>query len=135
METVSATFRRNRLLAQASPDELRLLEPHLEPVTLPLRLDLETLDTRIEHAYFMNDGIASVAVVQRNKTRIEVGLVGCEGMTGTAIVLGDDLSQFATYMQVTGHGLRIAADALRSAMKASSSLSAMLLKYVHVFHV
>jgi hypothetical protein len=126
------THRCNLLLARASADDRSLLEPHLEPVTLALRHELEKPNTRIENVYFMNDGIASVAAVQGNETHIEVGLVGYEGMTGTAIVLGDDRSPHATYMQVAGDGQRIAAGALRSAMKASSSLTALLLKYVHV---
>ncbi|MBV8450941.1 MAG: Crp/Fnr family transcriptional regulator [Deltaproteobacteria bacterium] len=135
METMTASLLRNRLLAHASPDDFRLLEPHLEPITLPIRFDLERRNTRIEHVYFMNDGIASVVGVQGNETRIEVGLVGCEGMTGTAVVLGDDRSPHSTYMQVSGDGQRIASAALRSAMKASGSLSALLLKYVHAFHL
>jgi CRP-like cAMP-binding protein len=135
METVSASLRRNRLLARASADDRGLLQPHLEPVTLAFRHELEKPNTRIDNVYFMDDGIASVVAVQGNETLIEVGLVGCEGMTGTAMVLGDDRSPHATYVQVAGDGQLIAAGALRSAMKASASLSALLLKYVQVFHM
>jgi CRP-like cAMP-binding protein len=135
MEAVSTPVRRNRLLASASADDRGLLQPHLEPVTLALRFELEKPNTRIENVYFMDAGIASVVAVQRNETRIEVGLIGCEGMTGTTVVLGDDRSPHATYVQVAGDGQRIASDELRSAMKASGSLSALLLKFVQVFHV
>jgi hypothetical protein len=107
MDAVSAPVRRNRILARASADDRGLLQPHLEPVTLALRFELERPNTPIENVYFMDAGIASVVAVQKNETRIEVGLVGCEGMTGTAVVLGDDRSPHHTYMQV---GRRRAAD-------------------------
>jgi CRP-like cAMP-binding protein len=135
METISVSLRRNRLLACASADDCSLLQPYLEPVTLALRYELEKPNTRIESVYFIDDGIASVVAGQNNETCIEAGLVGCEGMTGTAIVLGDDRSPHATYMQVAGDGLRIASYELRRAMKASGSLNALLLKYVQAFHV
>jgi CRP-like cAMP-binding protein len=135
MESDSASVRGNRLLSRASPDDRNLLQPHLEPITLPVRFDMERPHTPIEYVYFMDDGIASVVAEQGNETRVEVGLIGCEGVTGCAIVLGDDRSPHATYVQVAGEGRRIKSDALRAAMKASGSLSALLLKYVQAFHV
>jgi hypothetical protein len=53
-----------------------LLEPHLEHVDLRLRKQLEARNKRIDHAYFLNDGIASVVVNGANDTNIEVGLIG-----------------------------------------------------------
>ena len=66
---------------------------------------------------------------------MEVGLVGREGMTGTAVVLGDDQSPHETYIQVAGEGQRIPAAELRKAMKASQSLHGLLLRYVQAFMV
>ena len=83
----------------------------------------------------MEAGIASVVAVQSDETRVEVGLIGCEGMSGTAVVLGGDQSPHSTYMQVAGEGQRIAADELRKAMDASASLHSLLLKFVQVFMV
>jgi hypothetical protein len=76
---------RNRLLASQSADDLGLLQPHLESVILELRMDLKKPDKRIDHAYFVDTGIASVVAIQSNETRAEVGLIGCEGMSGIAI--------------------------------------------------
>ena len=123
MDVDSVFVRRNRLLSCASSDDRRLLKPHLEPITLPVKLVLERSDTPIEHLYFMNDGIASVVGGRGGKSRIEVGLVGRESMTGTAVALGDDRSPLSVYIQVAGDGWRIASATLRSAMKASGSLS------------
>ena len=39
-----------------------------------------------------------------NKPSIEVGIIGREGMTGLAVVLGSDRAQHATYIQLAGMG-------------------------------
>jgi CRP-like cAMP-binding protein len=73
--------------------------------------------------------------VQADDTQVEVGLVGFEGMTGTAVVLGGEQTPHSTYIQVAGEAQWIKADQLRKAMKTSDSLHAVLLKYVQVFMV
>ncbi len=83
----------------------------------------------------MEAGIASVVAVQSDETRVEVGLIGNEGMSGTAVVLGGDQSPHSTYLQVAGAGQRMPAKELRKAMDASGSLRSMLLKYIQVFMV
>jgi CRP-like cAMP-binding protein len=126
---------RNQLLAAMSPADLALLLPHLQPVAMPLLKDLERPNRRIETVYFMEAGVASVVAVQPDATKIEVGLIGPEGMSGTAVVLGGDQSPHATYIQIAGEGLWITADALREAMKVSESLRALLFKFAQVFAV
>ena len=69
--------------------------------------------------YFMEAGIASIVAVQADGTRVEVGLIGREGMSGIAVVLGGDQSPHSTYIQVAGEGQRIAANELRNAQNAS----------------
>jgi CRP-like cAMP-binding protein len=83
----------------------------------------------------MEAGIASVVAVRPDKTKVEVGLIGPEGMSGSAVILGGDQSPHSTYIQAAGEGRRIAADELREAMKASESLRTLLLKFVQVFMV
>ena len=73
----------NRLLAALAPADLDLLRPHLEPVSLGLRKDIEKPNRPIDAVYFPDMGIASVVAVQTGDTRVEVGLIGREGMTGT----------------------------------------------------
>jgi CRP-like cAMP-binding protein len=97
--------------------------------------EIERPNRRIDAVYFMEAGIASIVAVQADETQVEVGLVGREGMTGTAVVLGGDQSPHSTYIQVAGEAQWIKADQLRKAMKASDSLRAVLLKYVQVFMV
>jgi CRP-like cAMP-binding protein len=126
---------RNRLLAALLPADFALLQPHLRPLELAVYVDIERPNRRIEAVCFMESGIASVVAVQPDKTRVEVGLIGCEGMSGTAVVLGGDQSPHSTYIQVAGEAQRISTRELRKAMDASSSLQTLLLRFVQVFMV
>jgi DNA-binding transcriptional regulator YhcF (GntR family) len=78
---------------------------------------------------------ASVVAVQAGETRAEVGLIGCEGMSGTSVVLGAQSSPHESYMQVAGEAQQITTSDLQRAMAASKSLHLTLLRYVQVFMV
>jgi CRP-like cAMP-binding protein len=122
----------NRLLTGLSRADLRLLEPHLEAVELPVRKVLATRNKRVADVYFPESGIASV--VANGERELEIGMIGREGMTGVSVVLGDnERAPHQTYMQVAGHGQRLSADHLREALEASISLNKTLLHYVHTF--
>jgi CRP-like cAMP-binding protein len=123
---------RNQLLSALSDSDFGLLQPNLEFVDLPLRYDLEKSNKPIKHVYFIEAGIASV-VAEGARERIEVGLIGREGMSGATIVLGDRRSPHSTYMQAAGEGQRIKVGELRTAMQASESLRGLFLKCVQAF--
>ena len=132
MLAISPASNQNMLLAALSASDSDLLQPHLAPVTLALRHVLEQPNKRIDHVYFMEAGIASVVAVQAKEIKVEVGLIGREGMSGLPIVLGSHRSPHSTYIQAAGRGKRISANELRKAMDASASLQPSLLKlYKH----
>ena len=135
MPAKSPSRPRNRFLTVLSQADFGLLQPHLEALPLDVRKSLEVPNLRIDDVYFPNVGIASVVAIQEKDTRVEVGLVGSEGMTGTSVVLGSDRSPNETYMQVAGEGQRITVFHLRAAMKASEAMHGLFLKYVQVFMV
>jgi CRP-like cAMP-binding protein len=123
----------NRILSRLSRQDLALLEPHLEAVDLPVRKPLEARRKRIDQVYFIESGFASVVANGTSKPSIEVGIIGREGMTGLAIILGSDRAQHATYIQVAGKGLRISAARLREADERSNTLHRAMLRFVHAF--
>ncbi len=126
---------RNLLLAALSKDDRDRLQPHLEPMDLELRKALEQPNKRIDNVYFLDVGIASVVAVQAKETKVEIGLIGREGMTGLAIVLGNHRSPHSTYIQAAGRGQRIGAAELRKALAASATLQGFLLKFAQAFMV
>src|SRR5262245_22690985 len=120
----------NRLLGSLSRHDHRLLARHLVPMELPLRQVFERPNKPIENVYFPETGIASIIAQHPHGVRIEIGVIGCEGMSGSAVVLGNSSSPHSTYIQVAGHGHRMSVRALRGAMKKSRTLQASLLKFV-----
>src|SRR4051794_20980930 len=81
---------RNHLLRRMTAEDFALLEPHLEPCVLERRDVLEDANEPIAFVYFFERGIGSVVASTAAAHETEVGLIGCEGMTGSAIVMGDD---------------------------------------------
>jgi CRP-like cAMP-binding protein len=126
---------RNRILSRLPSSDWALLEPHLEHVELPLRKPLEARNRRIDHAYFLDYGIASVVAHGANDTSIEVGLIGSEGMTGLAVVMGADRATHSTYMQVAGTGHRVPAETLREVIQQSGQLQRTFLRFAHAFFI
>jgi CRP-like cAMP-binding protein len=124
----------NKLLSRLSSSDFRLLEPHLQPIDLPVRTQLEARNRRVGHVYFLDKGVASV--VANGTHEIEVGMIGREGMTGLSVVLDGDSNNHAaheTYMQIGGSGHRVSAGDLRVAIASSTTLHHVLLRYAHVF--
>ncbi len=126
---------RNRILTSLATEDFRLLEPHLEPVSFPVRHRLEFRNRSIKTAYFPERGIASVVARGPQDKNIEVGIIGWEGMTGLPMVMGTDRSPHETYVQVEIDGLGIAAEHLRDGMRSSASMQRVFLNFAHVFSV
>ncbi len=126
---------RNRLLGKLTAGDWALLQPHLEAVTLRERQVIEVPHKPIAHAYFLEIGVASVVAVDSEDHRIEVGVIGYEGVTGVPLIMGDNRAQHSTYMQIPGSGHRIAADRLNGAIRESESLRALMLKSAQGFMI
>jgi len=126
---------RNRLLTRLSQADWTMLAPHLEPVSLRERQVIEVPHKPIAHAYFLEIGVASVVAVDNEDHRIEVGVIGYEGITGVPLIMGDTRAQHSTYMQIPGSGHRIAAERLRAAIGESESLRALMLKSAQGFMI
>jgi CRP-like cAMP-binding protein len=125
---------RNRLLTSLSPDDFALVQPHLETVTFELRQHLFRADQRITHVTFPERGIASI-VADTAEGRFEVGMVGSEGLVGSALLLGIDRTPHTCMVQAEGEALRIGAGELQAALEHSPTLRALLLRFVHTFIV
>jgi CRP-like cAMP-binding protein len=125
---------RNRLLAALPPGVLASLRPALEPVGLPLHASLYAAGGRVDAVHFVEAGMVSMLGTLEDGGRIEVGLVGREGLVGLPLVLGDDLATGAAEVQMAGSALRIGAAAFRDAMDADAALRAPLLRGALAFH-
>jgi CRP-like cAMP-binding protein len=135
MSQLSQTTVHNRLLRTLSPEDFGLLQPHLEHVTVNRGDVLIEPNEPIEHIHFPEHGIASVVANTSDGRRIEVGIFGRDGMSGTAVLLGTDQTPHENFIQVPGSLLQMGADQLREAIRQSPSLHALFLRYVQAFQI
>ena len=125
----------NKLLQSLSASDLDLLEPNFVSVELELREDLERPNKRIENVFFIENAVASVVALPMVDVRVEIGIIGCEEMTGTAIVAGSDRSPHSTFVQAEGKAQRISTAHFNVALDGSTTLRAQLVKFVHAFAI
>jgi CRP-like cAMP-binding protein len=135
MPQTQSPHRRNHLLASLAPADLASLESHLEALELPVRHVVEIANKPIQHVYFPTSGIISVVATGPKDRKIEVGIIGTEGMSGISIVLGDDRSPHETFVQVAGSGIRVPAKIVRDAMEDSPSMRLRFSQYAQAFMV
>jgi CRP-like cAMP-binding protein len=127
------TIYRNKLLRALRGDNLELLMPHLSPIKLATRDEIEAPNKSIKAIVFPESGIVSVVARGSHRKQLEVGLIGCEGMTGLTVVMGNDRSPHQVYVQVPGAGQQIASDDLREAMRESPSIRDTMLHFAQSF--
>ena len=122
---------KNRVLAALPKAELNRLTPYLSPVTLPVRTQL--MDGHAEHAYFMEEGLASVVLTLAGGETVEVGIIGIDGVVGLPIILGAGTVPGETFIQVAGSGYRIEAPRLKAEFERDGQLRSHLQKYVQAY--
>jgi CRP-like cAMP-binding protein len=122
---------KNRILAALPKAELNRLAPHLSPVTFELREKL--LDGRMNNAYFLEEGLASVVVTAESGKTVEIGVVGKEGVVGIPILLGAGRVPGSTFIQIEGSGFRIKAARLKEEFERAGALRQILQKYLQAF--
>src|SRR5579863_8977203 len=77
----------NKILLSMSDAEFHKLRPHLEFVELPQRFSLHEPNRKMEFAYFLNRGLASIVVSTRGGRDVEAGVVGYEGFVGASLAV------------------------------------------------
>jgi len=123
---------RNRLLAKLPRHELDHFVAHSELVHLNCAEELEVPQAPIEHVYFPLDSFISLVMVIDSHSRLEVGLIGCEGMLGTSLLFGIKISPFYAVVQGAGAALRITAAAFAHELEQSTALHHRLQGYAYV---
>lgn len=132
---ISATPSKNRLLTSLTASDHALMKPHLQPVTLDVRTELERAGGAIANLYFLESGIASVVATAEHNVQVEVGLIGLEGVSGLAVILGSDRSPHRTFMQAAGGGHRVAVDKFQDAFAQSATFRTHFLRYANTLTI
>ena len=134
MALFQSSIVRNRLLSLLTDDDFALLEPKLERVSLPLTVVLFAPHQPIHHVLFPESGIVST-VANTEEGRIEVGVIGREGVVGVPVILGVDSTPHTFLVQGIGEALKISTEDLRAAIQARPSIFRPLGLFIHTLMV
>jgi CRP-like cAMP-binding protein len=121
---------RNSILRAIPEAEYNLLRPHLEPVDLPSQHILHEAGEKIEFAYFLNSGMASLVVLTSDGRSVEVAIVGKEGIVGTPLAVGLSRGPHRAVMQIAGSGVRIKSAVLGNTLRSAPETRLIWNRYV-----
>jgi CRP-like cAMP-binding protein len=85
----------------------------------------------IRHVYFPNQGIVSLLSTVEERSTLEVGVVGNEGMVGISVFLGKAVSLNRAIVQGAGTAMKMKAESLCNHVRRDGSLPDLLRRYTH----
>jgi len=121
----------NRLLAALPKKEYQRLLPELKSTFLTFGDVLYDPGDTIKHVYFPNDSIISLLSAVTERSTLEVGMVGNEGMAGLPIFMGVKVSSTRALVQASGSAMRMTSAAVRDEANRLGSLHRLLHRYSH----
>ena len=122
----------NRLLAALPQRGRQDFVASCEPVELGFADVLCKLGERIRHVYFPTESFVSLVTALDDGPRLEVGIVGDEGMVGTSLILGVTTSPQHALVQGAGVALRMSAPTFQRHYRQNAELRQQLSRYLYV---
>lgn len=122
---------KNRLLASLPGKDYKRLVPNLEEVHLDFSEVLYESGDTIKYVYFPNNSIVSLLSTVEDRSTLEIGITGNEGMVGPSILLGVKISPYRALVQGEGSAMRMKASTLLKESNADGSLQRLLHRHIH----
>jgi len=120
------------LLEALPSSELRRMLAGCEKVDLAFADVLYTPRERLKDVYFPTQSFISLVMPVDDSALLEVGLVGNEGMFGTPLALGVDVSPMRAVVQGAGSALRMDAAYFCRELERSQALQGGINRYIFV---
>lgn len=121
------------LLLSGIPDEQRQhLFANCELIELEPGQVLCVRGSVIEHVYFPTTAVISLVMPVDDRSQLEVGLIGNEGMLGINLMLGVEKAPFGAIVQSGGTTIRMQAPLFVSELDNNSPFKKILLRYLFV---
>src|SRR2546425_10946606 len=115
----------NKLLAALSSMCYKRLIPELEIMDLPLGKILYNPKQSIKSVYFPRRAAISMVNIFEDGSMVEVGVVGREGMVGTSLMSGDDVSPHQAIVQIADGGWRMKTEVFKREMESNGELASI----------
>ncbi|MGA9997707.1 MAG: Crp/Fnr family transcriptional regulator [Pyrinomonadaceae bacterium] len=126
----------NWILSALPPEDYERLAPHLEPVNLTLNQTIYPPHTPVTHVYFPENAMISVVANSTDGASVEVGVIGREGMSGVAALLGvDGTTPTESMVQIADGALRMSAEVMRAEFNRSGAFQDRVLRYMQAYTI
>lgn len=125
----------NKLLAALSQQSYKRLAPHLEPVAFVLGDILYHPKQQIKQVYFPHKTTVSMVNILEDGSMVEMGVVGNEGMVGTSLLSGDDISPHQAIVQIADSGMRMKAAAFKEEVKDNAEFNNLAHRYLQALFI
>jgi CRP-like cAMP-binding protein len=122
----------NHLLDSLPPQDRAYFLTGCEVVDLVFGEVITEPGGRIQHVYFPLNSFISLITQLSDRERLEVTMVGSEGMLGMPLILGLDESPLRALVQGAGPALRMPAVLFGQHLEQSPALQALLKRYLYV---
>ncbi len=122
----------NSILLAIPDEEFAVIRNKIQYLDLPHYTVLHEPRKKLDHAYFLNSGMASLVFNTNGGESVEVGVIGQEGFTPIPVAAGLLRSPHEAIMQVSGDGFRMDVDDLQAALETSPQLQQLLNRYATV---
>lgn len=122
----------NRLLAALPNREREQFLGECTAVDLVLGTVICERGDRIRHVYFPTESFISMLTAVDDRSMLEVGMIGNEGMCGHPLILGSHVTQLRALVQGAGAAWRMPAATFCSLLESRPALRSILDRYVYV---
>jgi CRP-like cAMP-binding protein len=119
----------NGFLRSLTNGDFELLRPHLHDMKLEHSKVLFDVAGKIPYLYFPHSGVVSLVVVLADGDLIEAGMIGRDGVVGTAAALDDAVALNRAVVQIGGAGSVIDMVHAQAAVTASRALRKKLYQH------
>ena len=121
--------RRNLLLNALPAADYGRLEPHLEPIVMPLGWSVYESGRRMAHVYFPTEGIVSLLYVMENGASAEIAITGNEGLVGISLFMGGESTSSRAIVQSAGQAYRLRASYMKEEFERGGEMQHLLLRF------
>lgn len=119
----------NQILSALPAADYQRLAPHLEEIVLEHAKVLYEIGAPVDYVYFPTNAMVSLVTEMSDGRIVEVGLVGNDGMTGLAALLGEETSPERAIVQIANGGLRAKFSVVKEEFQRGGALHKLLLAY------
>jgi CRP-like cAMP-binding protein len=122
---------KNEILTDLPESEFQRILPHLESVDLTHGEIIYEIDQPIDYMYFPSGAMISLVTQMEDGKIVEVGIVGRDGVSGIAALMGQKTSADRALVQIPDGGVRARVEVIKEEFQRGGAFQHRLLRYAY----